>query len=80
MSPKRTIIKLSQCAPGTPIRLFAKYRDKSPRPRFKFGAHNLGQHELTVVEHDRAGYTRVAFTHKNEEYTLPLWGELRIAL
>lgn len=80
MSPKRNIIKLSQCAPGTPVRLFAKYKDKSPRPRFKFGPWSLGQHEMVVLEHDRAGWTRVEFTHKNEQITIPLCSEIRIAL
>ena len=80
MSPKRQVVKLSQCAPGTPVRLFAKYRDKQPRPRFKFAQWHLGQHEMTVVEHDRAGWTRVSFMHKNEEIMIPLSSELRIAL
>lgn len=76
----RTVVKLSQCAPGTPFRLFAKYRDRTARPRFKVGQHFLGQHELTVVDHDRAGFTRVEFHAKGNTVVVPVWSEMRIAL
>lgn len=43
---------------GTRFRLYAKYRDGSPRPRFRYGKSYLQQGELEVLEH-RAGCTIV---------------------
>lgn len=75
----RQIIKLSQCAPGTPFRLFSKYRDKSPRPRFKWGHHFLTQKELTVEE-SKNNCVLVSFRDKGQNIVVPLSGEIRIAL
>ena len=75
----RTIIKLSQCAPGTPFRLFSKYRDKSSRPRFKFGPYFLGQHEMRV-ESSKDGCVLVSLTDKGVNKTIPLSGDIRIIL
>lgn len=43
--------RLGDIAPGTRVRLFAKYRDGSPRPRYRFGRTYLQQGDLEVIEH-----------------------------
>ncbi len=78
MSPQlkpRHLVPLAQLAPGTPFRLFTKYRDKSARPRFKFDRYFLAQHELRVEEH-REGYTLV----RCGKSVIPLCSQMRIAL
>lgn len=73
--PARKTVKLSQLAPGTKFRLFTKYRDKSPRPRFKLGKQVLAQHELEVFE-VAGDVVWVSFADQQA----PLWGDLRVVL
>lgn len=70
----RSTVTLSQLSPGTKFRLFAKYKDGSPRPRFKWNDVYLNSHELEVIEH-MPGVTRVRAAGKD----IPLWPGIRVA-
>lgn len=71
--PKRAAARLSQLPPGHKFRLFAKYRDGSPRPRFKYGSLYLGAHELEVVSH-HGSHTIIRCAGKD----VPLWPGLTV--
>lgn len=71
----RNIVELSSLPAGTAFRLFSKYRDKSPRPRFRVGKNFLCQHELTVIEH--VGDVTLV---KCNNSVVTLWSGMRIAL
>jgi hypothetical protein len=72
---RRSVVPLAELSPGTPFRLFSRYRDKSPRPRFKVGRNFLCQHELEVIEH--VGDVTLV---KCNNTVVTLWSGMRIAL
>lgn len=65
---------LGQLAIGTVFRLFARNRDKTARPRYRFGRFALAQHDLVVIEH-RGAVTLV----RCMDAVVPMHGAMRIA-
>ena len=65
--------RLDQLSPGTKFRLFAKYRDGSPRPRLKYNDTFLAAHELEV-ESIHPGYVLVRAAGKS----VPVTPDLRV--
>ena len=87
VSNKRTgAATLAALPVGTKFRLYAKYRDGSPRPRFRYGPAKGGRYlageTLTVVRH--AGYhTSVGgdcVIVSAGKVEVPLWGGMRVML
>lgn len=79
VSNKRGVQAVGALTPGTKFRLYAKYRDGSPRPRFRYGPAKGGRYlageTLTVVRHQ--GDAVVVSAGKTE---LPVWAGLRVML
>ena len=71
----RTSSRLADLPTGTKFRLYAKYRDGSPRPRFRWSDRSINGDTLTVVRVEGES-VRVS----TGKYELPLWGELRVML
>jgi hypothetical protein len=72
---RNTLRALGSLPVGTRVKLYAKYRDGSPRPRFRWGKGGyLQQGELTVVEH-RGDCTLVSAG----KATVPVWSGMRIS-
>lgn len=73
MVAKNNVTALAALPPGAKFRLHAKYRDGSPRPRYRVGKKYLAGETLTVVE-QRDGVT-VCVAGRT---TVPLWSGWKV--